>query len=160
MSHSKKNSRIDVINFERFSLYRKNLIFVIFVNRKCLKAISSVKIKIFKRLFLNIYAGMGYFILTTYWNNLIHKVWGNPDTDLEGARGAHTHPFFWQSLVVVFCDHFEELQTVFIQVKLIINKVSHFDIRLLKYYQNIFSTQSFIGWQTVIMLFLHSINCS
>ena len=44
-----------------FPFIEKNPNFVIFVNRKCLKAISSVKIKIFKTLFLNIYAGLGYF---------------------------------------------------------------------------------------------------
>ena len=45
-----------------FTSQKKNLNFVIFVNRKCLteKAIS----KIFETLFLNIYTGVGYFILT------------------------------------------------------------------------------------------------
>ena len=38
---------------------------VIFVNGKCLKAISSVKTKIFETLFWNTYTGLGYFILTT-----------------------------------------------------------------------------------------------
>ena len=49
-----------------FTSQKKNLNFVIFVNRKCLteKAISLVKTKIFETLFLNIYTGVGYFILT------------------------------------------------------------------------------------------------
>ena len=36
---------------KRFSLHRKNLNFATFVNRKCLKGISSVKTKIFETLF-------------------------------------------------------------------------------------------------------------
>ena len=36
-----------------------------FVNRKCLKEISSVKTNIFETLFLNVYTGLGYFIITT-----------------------------------------------------------------------------------------------
>ena len=39
--------------FKRFSVYRKILNFVIFVKRKCFKAIFSVKTKIFEKLFLN-----------------------------------------------------------------------------------------------------------
>ena len=39
--------------------------------------------------------------------------------DLEGAQGARALPFL-QSFAF-FCDHFEELQTVLIKVKLIIN---------------------------------------
>ena len=42
----------------------KKLSFVIFVKRKCLRAISSVKTEIFETFFLNIYTGLGYFILT------------------------------------------------------------------------------------------------
>ena len=34
------------------------------MNKKCLKAIYSAKTKIFERLLLNIYTGLGYFILT------------------------------------------------------------------------------------------------
>ena len=41
---------------------------------------------------------------------------GDKEVDLEGARGAS---LFCNHLV--FCDHFEELQTVFTAVKLIIN---------------------------------------
>ena len=45
------------------------------------------------------------------------------EADLEGVQVVNPHhhrPFFFlQSLF--FCDHFEELQTVFIEVKLIIN---------------------------------------
>ena len=70
--------------FKRFSLQKKNLNFVIFVNRKCLKAISSVKTKI---LF-----GLGYFILTTgplLHNNLFHKVW----VDLINERQHKTQGF-------------------------------------------------------------------
>ena len=44
-----------------------------FVNRKCLKAISSVKTKIFETLFLNIYTGLVISLLLD--NNSIHKVW-------------------------------------------------------------------------------------
>ena len=36
-----------------------------------------------------------------------------------GARGARASPFF--TITCFFCDRFEELQTVFIEVKLIIN---------------------------------------
>ena len=41
--------------FKRFSLQKKTLNFAIFVNRKCLKAIYSIKTKIFETLFWNIY---------------------------------------------------------------------------------------------------------
>ena len=53
--------------FKRFSLYftKENLNFVTDVNNKCLKAISSVKTKIFEMLFLNIYTSVGYFIILT-----------------------------------------------------------------------------------------------
>ena len=58
----------------------KNLNFLVFVCRKCLKAISLVKKKrkpkLFQRkninflkLFLNIYNGLGYFILVIYQFN-------------------------------------------------------------------------------------------
>ena len=58
---------------KRFSRHRKNLNFVIFVNRKCVKAISSIKTKNFETFFLNIYTGFGYFILVH--NGTILKVW-------------------------------------------------------------------------------------
>ena len=57
--------------------------------------------------------------------------------------------FFLQSLVFFF-DNFEELQTVLIEVKLII-----YIARLTclpKCHQNIFNTQSFVVWQ-IVMLF-------
>ena len=40
--------------FKRFPLQRKKPELCLFVNMKCLKAISSVKTKIFKTLFLNL----------------------------------------------------------------------------------------------------------
>ena len=46
------------------------------------------------------------------------KLVPNREADLRGARGART-PYFLQS--VVFCNHFEELQTVLFEVVLIIN---------------------------------------
>ena len=55
----------------------------------------------------------------------------------EGVGGGSL-PLFSQSLGF-FCDHFEELPIVFIEVKLIISN-ARFDISLLKYYQKIFST--------------------
>ena len=36
-----------------------------FVNKKCLKASSSIKAKIFETFFWNLYTGFIYFILTT-----------------------------------------------------------------------------------------------
>ena len=44
---------------------KKNLDVVMFVNKKCLKASSSIKAKIFETFFWNIYTGLVYFILTT-----------------------------------------------------------------------------------------------
>ena len=41
------------------------------------------------------------------------------ETDLEGGAEEVGAPLFWNHLF--FCDHFEELQTEFIEVKLIIN---------------------------------------
>ena len=43
-----------------FTFKEKNLNIAIFVNSKCLTAISSIKTKIFKTLFLNIYTGLGF----------------------------------------------------------------------------------------------------
>ena len=73
---------------------KKNLSFVIFINRKCLKAISSVKTKKvtksfqrkninfwnhFLKLFFNIYTtGLGYFFYTTHQFN--SQSMGGPDT--------------------------------------------------------------------------------
>ena len=39
----------------------------------------------------------------------------------RGVRGACVPLFFLQALVVVFCNHFEELQTMLLEVELIIN---------------------------------------
>ena len=77
---------------------KKNLSFVIFINRKCLKAISSVKTKKvtksfqrkninfwnhFLKLFFNIYTtGFGYFFCTTYHFN--SQSMGRPDTRKSG----------------------------------------------------------------------------
>ena len=41
------------------------------------------------------------------------------DADLRGTRGARAPPYFLQSLV--FCNDFEELQTMLFEVELIIN---------------------------------------
>ena len=71
------------------------------------------------------------------------------EADLKGARGVHTPIFFCNHLF--FCNHFEELQTVFIPVKLIINNAP-----LTYVYPNTvktFNIQSFVVWQTVILLF-------
>ena len=62
-----------------------------------------------------------YFQL--YLHNLVEQF--NKDTFVFNTRGGFrggtggARPVFLQSLV--FCDHFEELQTVLIEVKLIIN---------------------------------------
>ena len=69
----------------------------------------------------------------------------------RGGAGVRTPIFFFFfffAIICFFCDHFEELHTVLIEVKLIT-----LDIRLPKYYQNIFNTQAFAVRQTVIMLF-------
>ena len=75
------------------------------------------------------------------WN--ISKIYIEADLE-EGARA----PFFCNHLF--FCDHFEELHIVFIELKVIINNapLTYFT----KYYQNI-TLKSFAVWQTVIMLF-------
>ena len=93
MTLLKETNYIDVIMFKRFSLFNVCVItensknFVIFVNRKWLKVISSVKaknktfskkkykfLKPFFKLFLNIYipALVTSFLL---YINLIYKVW-------------------------------------------------------------------------------------
>ena len=62
--------------------------------------------------------------------------------------GGCTPPFFNH---LFFCDHFEELQTVLIKVKIIINNAP-----LTQLYPNTirtFNTQSFVVCQRVIMLF-------
>ena len=70
---------IDITIFKRFALQRKILNFVIFLNRKCLKAISSVKKKSETLLVIS-------FLLR---NNLIHKVW----IDLINERQHKTQGF-------------------------------------------------------------------
>ena len=60
------------------------------------------------------------------------------------SRGGGLPPsFFLQPLVLLRYYHFEQLQTVLIKVKLIINN----NVPLT------FNTQSFVVWQTVIMFF-------
>ena len=61
--------KINYTDLKDFHFTENNMNFVIFVNKKCLKAISrisAVKIKIFETLFLNICTGLGYFILTEW----------------------------------------------------------------------------------------------
>ena len=72
--------------FKRFSLHRKKHELCIFVNRKWLQAISSVKTKICKTLFLNILALVISFLLR---NSLIQKVW----VDLINKRQHKTQGF-------------------------------------------------------------------
>ena len=57
-----------------------------------------------------------YFYNTA--SNLLCYASNIAEADLEGVAKARP-PFFCNHLF--FCDHFEELQTVFIEVKLIIN---------------------------------------
>ena len=76
------------------------------------------------------------------------------EADLDGgAAGARPPPFFRNLLL--FWDHFEELQTVLIKYRwsLIMHLWPTFTQTFTQYYQNIFNTQSFVAWQTVIMLF-------
>ena len=68
-----------------YSVVHFFLNFVIFVNRKWLKAISSVKTKI---LFWNVHIGPGYISFLLH-NNLIHKVWVN----LTNGRQHKTQGF-------------------------------------------------------------------
>ena len=70
---SKKSNYIDVVIFEIFSLHRKKPELCIFVIRKCLKTISSVKKKFSKRFFGVCIPAL--VILCSLHNNLIHKVW-------------------------------------------------------------------------------------
>ena len=67
----------------------------------------------------------------------------------EGAVGARA-PIFLQSLF--FCDHFEQLQTVVIEVKLIINNapLTYIHPNSIKEY---LIPKSFVVWQKAIMLF-------
>ena len=76
---------------------KRNLNFVIFIKRKCIKATSSLKTKkvtkrfqkkniIFFMLFLNIYTGLDDFIRITHVN-WIHKVW----VHLINERQPETH---------------------------------------------------------------------
>ena len=76
------------------------------------------------------------------------------EADLDGgATGVRPPPFFRNLLL--FWDHFEELQTVLIKYRwsLIMHLWPTFTQTFTQYYQNIFNTQSFVAWQTVIMLF-------
>ena len=73
--------------FKRFSFHRKKSNFLILVNKKCLKAISSVKTKIFETLFLNIY--LPWLFHSHYITILIHKLW----VDLKNERKHKTQSF-------------------------------------------------------------------
>ena len=77
---------MDVMIFKRFTPHRKMLNFVIFVKRKCFKAISSVKAKVLETLVLNIYTGLGYFI---FYFTTIYKVY----VDLVNERQHNTQGF-------------------------------------------------------------------
>ena len=71
-----------------------------------------------------------------------------------GAPARHPplpHSLYFLQSLGFLRDHFEELQTVLFEVKLIIN--STFTIRLRKYYPNMFNIQSFVIWQTVNIFF-------
>ena len=63
----------------------------------------------------------------------------------ENSEGAR-HPYFSQSLV--FCNHFEELQTMLFEVELIINNTP-----LTYVYPNTIETQLFVIWQTASIIF-------
>ena len=63
-----------------------------------------------------------------------------------GFRGARE-----ECVPALFCNHFEELQTVLIEVKLVVNNAT-----LTYVYPNTAKTcltLSFVFWQTVIILF-------
>ena len=76
---------------------------------------------------------------------VLHIYRGGFRVGVRGSRARTSlfcnHVFFW--------NHFEELQTVLTEVKVIIKA---FNIRLPKYHQIIFNTQSFVVWQTVVIL--------
>ena len=71
------------------------------------------------------------------WNNQYLEVpfylLNIPEVDLEGVSRFFCHHLF-------FCNHFEELQTVLVQVKLIINNAPLTCI----YLDTVFNTQSFV----------------
>ena len=94
---------------------KSNVNFVIFINRKCLKGISSLKTKkitkpfqrknIFFYAFLNIYTGLGYFIRTAHIN-WIHKIWVHLNVDFHYAswmailpRNSSGYADFYLSIV-------------------------------------------------------------
>ena len=79
-------------------------------------------------------------IFYKYINAYFKKFTDNIHADLTAARGTRALPFF-------FCSHFEKLINVLFEVELIIN------IRLPKYYRNMFNTQSFAIWQPAIIIF-------
>ena len=67
-----------------------------------------------------------------------------------GHQAPPTHPiffffFFFFGNHLFFCDQFEELHVMFIEVKLLINNA---------FLRNVYlNTPSFVVWQAVIMLF-------
>ena len=66
-----------------------------------------------------------------------------------GHQAPPTHPIFLFFLFfgnhLFFCDQFEELHVMFIEVKLLINNA---------FLRNVYlNTPSFVVWQAVIMLF-------
>ena len=89
-----------------------------------------------------------------------NRNWGLTKGRFRGRRvGRAPSPLLF-CYHLFFCDLFDELKTVLTEVKLIINNARNAlhlnnapDIRLPKYYQNIFNTQSFVVSQTVVMLF-------
>ena len=60
------------------------------------------------------------------------------EADSGGRRGGSVHPFF--AITCFFYNHFEELQTVLLEVELIINNKHTFNIRLTYRYPNTIET--------------------
>ena len=74
-------------------------------------------------LYLSLLTGVIYFkhnpVFWPFNDSMQSKVHCKQKADLEEAQRAGVPPFF--AITCFFCNHFEELQTVLTEVKLIIN---------------------------------------
>ena len=86
-----------------------------------------------------------YYICALVYDFILYLIYTEADLEGTGVRRDFCNHSF-------FCDYFEELQTVLIKVKLIINNAPL--TRLPNYFQNIFNIQPFVIWQTAIAILM------
>ena len=97
------------------------------------------------------YASMpeSYFLYATFIQHRQRRIQGGGGGG--GRRAPRLPPYFLQSVVVFLAITLKNYELLF-GIELVINNVP-LTIRPPKYYRNIFNTQSFVIWQTIIIFF-------